>query len=209
MRTRLYLVPHGTTEADLVDPPRLPGRKLDPALARLGIRQAELTRGFLAVRPIDHCYCSPLQRAVQTAHIIVGPHDITPVAVDDLIEWDAGSWEGLDWDAIRRDDPENYQRFLTEPEKFRFPGGESPAEVRRRACRVLQELLERHAGEAILIASHQAVLRLYLAELLGLGIAGALQVKLAPCGISIVEQDGNDFAVVTLNSVFHRTGKVE
>ena len=35
--------------------------------ARLGIRQAELTRDFLAVRPLDACYSSPMPRAIETA----------------------------------------------------------------------------------------------------------------------------------------------
>src|SRR5262249_17422880 len=65
MRTVIYLLRHGATEANLAQPPRLQGRRQDLPLAEIGIRQAELTRDFLAVRPIDHCYSSPLLRAMQ------------------------------------------------------------------------------------------------------------------------------------------------
>ena len=63
MKTVLYLLRHGATEANLGRPSRLQGRRHNPPLARLGVRQAEATRDFLAIRPIDVCYCSPLLRA--------------------------------------------------------------------------------------------------------------------------------------------------
>src|SRR5438552_3915423 len=78
MRTTLYLLRHGATEANLARPARLQGRKHNPPLAPLGERQAALTRDLLAVRPIDFCYCSPLLRAVQTAEIIAAPHGLSP-----------------------------------------------------------------------------------------------------------------------------------
>src|SRR6266852_199035 len=64
MRTILYLLRHGATEANLANPARLQGRRLDPPLAKLGVRQAEATRDFLAIRPIDQSYSSPLRRAM-------------------------------------------------------------------------------------------------------------------------------------------------
>src|SRR5262245_45287152 len=100
MRTTLYLLRHAATAANLAQPARLQGRRHDPPLAPLGARQAAATRDFLAVRPIDACFCSPLLRAVQTAAVVAAPHRLTPVPVDDLIECDVGAWEGLDWETI-------------------------------------------------------------------------------------------------------------
>src|SRR5437879_1666623 len=77
MKTILYLIRHGATEANLAQPPLLQGRRHNPPLARVGIRQAEATRDFLAIRPIDCCYSSPLLRAVQTAAIVAAPHGIS------------------------------------------------------------------------------------------------------------------------------------
>jgi len=93
LRTYLYLIRHGATEANLARPPRLQGRRHDPPLARLGVRQAEATRDFLAIRPLDHCYCSPLLRAVQTAAIVAAPHGLSPRPLEALTECDVGRWE--------------------------------------------------------------------------------------------------------------------
>src|SRR5437667_8320223 len=111
-KTLLYLVRHGATEATLAQPARLQGRRDDAPLASLGVRQAEATRDFLAIRPIDHCYCSPLLRAVQTASIVAAPHGVSPQPVESLTECDVGRWEGLDWQSIRGLDPEVYERFM-------------------------------------------------------------------------------------------------
>ena len=78
MRTILYLLRHGATEANLARPPVLQGRRLNHPLAKLGARQAVATRDFLAIRPIDHCYSSPLVRAMQTASIVAAPHGLSP-----------------------------------------------------------------------------------------------------------------------------------
>jgi broad specificity phosphatase PhoE len=86
MRTNMYLIRHAAAEADLARTERLEGRHHNPPLARLGVRQAEVTRDFLAVRPIDYCYCSPLLRSVQTASIIAAPHGLLPQPLDGLAD---------------------------------------------------------------------------------------------------------------------------
>src|SRR5690349_8986510 len=156
-QTVLYLIRHGATEANLARPARLQGRRHNPPLAPLGVRQAEATRDFLAVRPIDHCYCSPLLRALQTATIVAAPHGLTPQSIDALTECDVGRWEGLDWPSIRSVEADAYWRFMTSPGEFGYPGGESFADVARRVTPALEELLETHAGDAILVVAHHVV----------------------------------------------------
>src|SRR5207247_10796865 len=97
MRTILYLLRHGATEANLAHPPRLQGRRLDSPLAKLGVRQAEATRDFLGIRPIDHCYSSPLRRAMQTASIVDAPHDLAPQPIDDMVDCAVGQMEDFVW----------------------------------------------------------------------------------------------------------------
>ncbi len=206
MRTKMYLLRHGATAANLTNPPRLQGRRQDPPLAALGVRQAELTRDLLAVRPIDRCYCSPLVRAAQTAAIIVSPHGIAPTAHEGLIECDVGEWEGLDWESIRARDAEQFQRFMANPARHGYPGGETFADVFARASRVLDELLKLHEGETILVVAHHVVNRTYLASLLGLSVEQARQVKLDNCAISVVERRADETCVTTLNAAFHLQG---
>jgi broad specificity phosphatase PhoE len=201
--TILYLIRHGATEANLAEPARLQGRRTNPPLARVGVRQAEATRDFLAGRRLDACYCSPLLRAVQTAAIVAAPHGVSPQPIDELTECDVGRWEGLDWQSIRYLDAENYQHFHGDPARFGYPGGESFADVLARATPVFDRLLTEHAGSALLVVAHHVVNRTYLASLLGLPPAQARQVTLDNCGISVVARRGRDTTVATLNAAFH------
>ncbi|HZY88901.1 MAG TPA: histidine phosphatase family protein [Gemmataceae bacterium] len=205
-RTVLYLIRHGATEANLVSPPRLQGRRHDPTLAQLGVRQAEATRDFLAVRPIDHCYCSPLLRAVQTAAIVAAPHGAAPQPLEALTECDVGDWEGLDWGTIRARQPDAYRRFHANPAAFGYPGGESFRAVHERVAPALDGLLRAHAGGSLLVVAHHAVNRTYLAGLLGLAAGRARAVALDNCGISVVVRAGGATSVATLNATFHLQG---
>jgi broad specificity phosphatase PhoE len=205
-RTVLYLIRHGATEANLVRPALLQGRRNDPPLAPLGIRQAEATRDLLAIRPIDHCYCSPLIRAVQTADIVAGPHGLTPQTIDDLTECDIGDWEGLDWATIRSLHPEEYKRFHANPGRNGYPGGESFRTVHARSAPIIERLMREHVGEAVLVVAHHVVNRTYLAGLLGLSVDQARQVTLDNCGISVVVREGDKTTVTTLNAAFHLQG---
>jgi broad specificity phosphatase PhoE len=205
-RTVLYLIRHGATAANLASPPRLQGRRSDPPLAQLGVRQAEATRDFLAVRPIGHCYCSPLLRAVQTAALVAAPHGVAPQPLEALTECDVGEWEGLDWGTIRARHPEAYRRFHEGPGAFGYPGGESFADVHARAAPALDALLQAHPGESVLVVAHHVVNRTYLAGLLGLAPGQARGVVLDNCGISVVVCAGGATAVATLNAAFHLQG---
>jgi broad specificity phosphatase PhoE len=205
-RTVLYLVRHGATEANLAQPPRLQGSRHDPPLARVGVRQAEATRDFLAGRPLHHCYCSPLLRAVQTAAIVAAPHGLSPHPLEALTECDVGRWEGLDWQTIRYLDADGYRRFHERPGSHGYPDGESFADVLARVAPVLDELLIRHTGQSVLVVAHHVVNRTYLAGLLGLTTDQARQVTLDNCGISVVVRDGGETRVGTLNAAFHLSG---
>ena len=206
MRTILYLLRHGATEANLAEPPYLQGRKLDPPLTKLGVRQAEATRDFLGIRPIDQCYSSPLRRAMQTATIVAAPHALAPQPLDALVECDVGRWEGLDWQTIRNNDAKAYERYMSDPGRFGYPGGESFADVHERVSTTMEELLSVRAGQSILVVAHHVVNRTYLAGLLGLAMDQARHVTLDNCGISVVIREDEDTMVGTLNAAFHLQG---
>jgi broad specificity phosphatase PhoE len=206
MKTILYLIRHGATAANLARPPVLQGRHSNPPLARAGIRQAEATRDFMAIRPIDYCYCSPLRRARQTATIVAAPHGLKPAPLGALVECDVGRWEGLDWQTIRSREPEAYEQFMADPARFGYAGGETFSDVQDRVSPALDELLIRHEGQALLVVGHHVVNRTYLARLLGLDASQARQVTLDNCGISIVIRENNETTISTLNAAFHLQG---
>ncbi|HEY8504896.1 MAG TPA: histidine phosphatase family protein [Gemmataceae bacterium] len=203
MDTTLYLIRHAATEANLLTPARLQGRRDDPPLAPAGLRQAAAARDLLAAAPFAACYCSPLRRAVETAEVIAAPHRLAPVPVEALTECDVGRWQGRSWEQIAAEEPEAYARHMEDSATFGYPGGETFAEVHERAAAALGEIARRHAGAAVLVVSHHVVLRTYLAAVLGLPVGRARRVRLDNCGVSVVDRGPAAARVRVLNSVFH------
>jgi broad specificity phosphatase PhoE len=154
--------------------------------------------------PIAFPFSRPItKRAVQTASLVVSDRCLRPQTLESLTECDLGRWEGLDWPTIREQEPEAYTGFLTAPG---HPGGESYREVHSRVTMAVEELLERHRGESVLVVSHHVVLRTYLAGLLGLPPDRAREVSIPNCSISTVVQDGAQTRILSLADTRHLAG---
>jgi broad specificity phosphatase PhoE len=84
MKTILYLVSPGSSRAAT-------GRgNRQAALSPLAVRQAELTRDLMGIRPIDACYCSSAEPSIETALILAEPHNLTPVRLSALADLSEG-----------------------------------------------------------------------------------------------------------------------
>lgn len=150
MGTTVCLVRHGETDWNRQH--RLQGRE-DTELNEQGREQAELTAEFLAQQDWDLIVTSPLKRAAQTARIIARRlGDMEPIAMPELVERDYGAASGLTPDQMKEAFPDGH-----------IPGIEDRAEVRARATRALQGLIEEHPGKHILVVSHGGLINSMLA----------------------------------------------
>jgi broad specificity phosphatase PhoE len=199
----LYLVRHGATDNNRADPPRLQGRRTDPALSDEGFEQARQTGRFLADSPVEAVYSSPLLRARQTAEVIAEPHGLGVQIVDDLTEVDVGDWEGRSWDEIQQADPEAYQAFMTDATVNPYLGGENLQTVLDRAVPALERLMETAVGRLIVAVAHNVVNRAYLAHVLGMPVARYRSIPQDNCGLNLLRFCRNRVKAVTINGVFH------
>ena len=206
MATLVYLLRHGATAANRLVPYRLQGRGSDPPLDPLGTEQARRAAAALAGVPLAAVYSSPLARALQTAAIVARPHALEPVAVAPLVEADLGRWEALTWDEARARDPDHFARFHAAPGTVPYPGGESFADVARRVAPALAALAAAHDGGRIAVVGHNVTNRAYLAGLLGLPIDRARPLRQSNGGINLVEYQGDEARVLTLNACLHLEG---
>ena len=93
---RLLLIRHGESEWNAVG--RWQGQA-DPPLSERGLQQAEAAARMLGT--FESVTASPLRRAADTAVIIAAELGVGPVPTDpDLMERDAGPWQGLTRDEI-------------------------------------------------------------------------------------------------------------
>ena len=161
--TKLYLTRHGETEWN--EKGIMQGWGNSP-LTDLGRKQAEWLGNRMKDLHIDVIYSSPIGRAYDTAKIVRGERDILFKTHDGLKEIKIGSWEGLNQEEMKSMGEENYYNFRNVPSKYIPTGdGENFYEVKDRAFKSINEILEKEKGKTILVVTHTITLKSYLCEL--------------------------------------------
>lgn len=134
-----------------------------------GRKQAQALGERLRDLPIAAVYCSPLERAVETARAIAEPRQMHLQTVEDVGEVRYGDWEGGDLKELSRHELWPGVQFY--PSGTRFPGGgETLGEVQMRAVAALDRLRTQHPQEMIAVVSHADLIRLVTAYYIGMHI---------------------------------------
>lgn len=162
---RLYIVRHGITEWNVLK--KVQG-SADIPLAEEGIRLARLTGEALKDVPFDLCFSSPLQRARQTAELILGERlNQVPIFLDKRIqEIDFGVLEGTRFkDESGRVVNRQMEVFFTAPLQFERPeNGENILDICKRTREFWEEKISdpELKDKTILVASHGCAVRAIL-----------------------------------------------
>ncbi|WP_310347711.1 histidine phosphatase family protein [Pelomonas aquatica] len=153
--TRLVLIRHGETAWNRAT--RIQGHT-DIPLSPLGLAQAERLAEALADEPLAAIYASDLSRARQTADALARVHEL-PVRLDaGLRERAFGRFEGLSWDKIAQDFPEDAARWRRREPDFAVGGGESLNSFSARCLDAARRAAAAHPGSSIALVAHGGVL---------------------------------------------------
>jgi len=182
--TRLYLVRHGQVEGHCE--PRYNGQA-DVALTDIGTEQYFILKERLAETRISACYTSDLTRCRIGAGIICEQFDIDPVHRQELREVNIGLWEGLTWQQIQSRWPDEWKARLSDLVNYRVPEGENLIDVRDRVMPVLHEVLERHAGQEILLVAHGGVNRIILLNAIGAPLSAMFNIEQSYGCLNIID----------------------
>ncbi len=169
----IYLARHGETEWSLSG--QHTGLTDIPLTAR-GERNARQLGTRLKGLKFAHVFVSPLQRARRTCEL-AGFGD-QAVVDPDLVEWNYGEYEGKTSAEIHRLRP-GWNVF-----RDGGPGGESPADVRARADRVIARL--RGLGKEALVFSSGHFLRVMGARWCRLDVTVGEALYLSTAALSMV-----------------------
>ena len=172
--TRIHLIRHGQVAG--FDEPRYNGQT-DVALTDFGVEQYHRIRERLADTKITACYTSDLTRCTTGAGIICQAYGIEPVPRRELRELNIGEWEGLTWLEIRSSWPDGWQARLDDLVSYRVPGGENLLDVEARVMPVINEIVERHKDQEVLVVGHGGVNRIVLLNAIGAPLAGMFNIE--------------------------------
>jgi probable phosphomutase (TIGR03848 family) len=193
--TVVCLVRHGSTPST---GKVLPGRARGLHLSDAGRGEAEQLAERFRPLEVGAVYASPLERARETAAPVAAAVGQEVAIERGLVECDFGEWTGAELAALRRR-PE-WKSVQRHPSGFRFPGGESFAELQVRLQETVLELCARHRGQAVVAVSHADCIKAVVALALGVPLDLFQRIVIGTCSTTVVAYGGDGPAVLTMNS---------
>jgi probable phosphoglycerate mutase len=162
-KTTVWLARHGEVHN--------PGNVLYGRLPRMrltarGRLEAQALAEFLAPRPLEAIYSSPMLRARSTADVVLAAHpELARVRVDKDLQEVQTAWQGEPLAALEQIDWD----FYANP---RHPEDESLQIIHDRMHRWLKRVLRRHAGGEVVGVSHGDPILILSGSLRGLPLEG-------------------------------------
>ena len=192
----VLFVRHGQTPTTgAVLPGRAPGLHLAPE----GVEQAQRVADRLAeLGRVNAVYASPMERAVETAAPIARACGLRIRKNTGLIECDFGRWTGRKLKNLsRRKEWATVQRH---PSGFRFPGGESFAEMQARALDAVSTITTRHSGETVVVVSHADIIKAVAAAAAGTPLDLFQRIVISPCSVTAIAYRPSGPILLTVNN---------
>jgi len=176
--------------------------RTDVNLDELGIKQAELLGKYLSNWELETIYSSPLRRALDMANIIDRYQKIGVHIAEGLIDFDYGEWQSLSEQRAKNLYPTLHDEWHNNPHKVRMPGGESLEDVKKRAIKVVNDVLSEYQGSVVLV-SHRVVNKVLICFLLGLDNSYFWNIKQDVGGITIFNYVNGRFVLTRHNDTSH------
>lgn len=196
---KIYIVRHGETDYNAK---RLMQGQLNTSLNENGRNLAILTGQGLKGVHFDYCFSSPLDRAKETAELILKESgNNTPIELDDrLLEISFGVFEGRSIFEMKEQGRILYEDSLN----FKgFENGESVKDVCKRTQDFLNELIKRDDGKTYLVSTHGCAMRAMINHLTGDPNDYWLGHVPYNCSFTIIEVDNGKPKIVALDKVYY------
>jgi probable phosphoglycerate mutase len=179
----VLLVRHGTTPTT---GKLLPGRAGGLHLSEKGQAQAAAAAERIAAlgTPPAAVYASPLERARETAAPIARALGLRVRTAPGLLELDVGDWTEKPLARLSRS--KEWPTVQRWPQGFRFPGGESFAEMSVRSMDAVLSLVADHPGQTIVAVSHADPIKAIVAAAAGVPLDLMQRLVVSPCSITAI-----------------------
>lgn len=203
---RLIIIRHGESEWNRAG---LYQGQADAPLSELGVRQAAALAERLRNEPFDYIFASPLQRAALTAEAVAQFHPAVPfIREPAIMEIHHGEWQGLHVDEVRARFGEGLREWRVHPTRAQMPGGESFSNVLKRVLDFKEYLLHEYADKIVLISTHDVVVKILVADALGMDMDRINRIWVTNASISVIEYGADLPYLVSLSEACH-LGRLE
>jgi len=194
--TTLVLVRHGATA--LTASKRFSGglASSNPGLTDEGRAQVREVAEWLA--PIGGAVhvvvTSPVRRTRESAEILAERLDVGMVEEPGFAEMEFGTWDGLTFDEVREQRPEELESWMGSLDVA--PGdGESFREVEKRVLGGLSRVLERYVGKTVVVVTHVTPIKTLVAHAIDAPLTSLFRMELSTASVTVVSffgEEGDD-----------------
>lgn len=193
MKTKLIFVRHGEACGNI---DRVFHGFTNSALTERGRQQIRRLGKRLSAETIHHIYSSDLKRAYETALAVAEPHGLEVIIDPRFREINGGRWEEVEWSSLPERFPESYRLWVEEPHAVTMPDGESMAEFFMRLRSRVEEILLKHAGQTVCIATHGTAIRVLNCYFRGKPLTELNDISWCDnASVTVAEYDGQRFTV--------------
>jgi probable phosphoglycerate mutase len=192
----VHLIRHGHN--DYVKKGLLAGRLPGVHLNEKGRAEVAALAEALKDVPLKAIYSSPLDRAMETAQIVVKVHGLQVEKRANLVETALGDWEGKSVKRLSRD--KRWRQLQENPSQFRFPGGEWMVEQQARLIKEVEILCAQHkAKEHFAIVGHADPLKLIIAYYIGLPLDSFQRLVMDTATVSTLQIEAKGSRLLRMN----------
>ncbi len=209
MTTKVVIVRHGQSTYNVEH--IIQGRCDKSVLTEKGRADAQQVGRVLRQLKVAAFYCSPLQRAKETAEIIHNCFDVAPpLEVSDLLkEVDLPLWEEMKKDEVVSQFPEDYQTWKTRPHEFYMTVGEQKhypvLSLYEQAQSFWKSVISKHDGTIVIVA-HNGINRCLISSAIGIPPALYHSIQQSNCCINVLNFKGSweeSVELESLNQISH------
>lgn len=156
---------------------------IDKELSDIGIKQGNLASEYIINNyKVDKIYSSSLKRAIQTAKFVADKLNKEIIIKNDLVEYNAGDWEGMTLDDIKVAYPKESDVWVKDISQVETPNGQKMSvfyDIKRKA---FDEIIEENKGfdGTILIVGHVIALMCIVCHITKVDIKYLKDIKYFP-----------------------------
>lgn len=196
---KIFLIRHGESQQNSDN---VLSGVTDVPLSENGKKQCQKLAILFNSIQIDAVYATPLKRSRESAEIIFPSHRKSIQVIKSLTEINYGKYEGykrVEYGNVK--DP-IIQKWLTEPSSVTFPSGDNVQNFAEKALKSINHLARENEGGNIACILHRTIIRLIIAQIIGLPLDKFRSIPCSNCGISEISYQNGKWQLDSLNNTF-------
>jgi probable phosphoglycerate mutase len=186
--TTFVLIRHGDTDHTAAR--TFSGRTgSDPGLNDHGRSQMAATAEWLSPLADESdlvMLSSPMRRARESADIVAPLLGAEYETAEALIEAGFGTWEGLTYGDVLREDPQNFTTWLSDPTHPAGGHGDSMQGVADRMREARDLMLLAHASRTVVAVTHLTPIKMLVQGVLDLPFEAAFKTEIMPASVTVL-----------------------